>query len=179
MAGGPSGEVSWPTYMETFHSELLDDLGVDTPTQSLIETLNTALAATPYTDASRPSAAEAYDPDTELALISTEQGELDTIADGISPETDWEAYVDTVQAKVDEAAIFPDIDIIDSLATELAAAIAAANALIDSANITSQVTAYENSKMNRFMRSVGRFAAGMAHVNAVNHSSFVTGLAML
>ena len=182
--GHGSGTVAYADYIEYAHSLALrgsdpnDHVGADTISQSFIDTLNTALAATPYTDASRPSGAQYPDPDTDIAAIATELGEFDALADGLDPATDWDAYVDAILTKLGDASLFPAEDIIDSLSTKITAAITAATSVLSSAPVTSAVTAHENAQMNRFMRSTGRWAAGMADINAVQTSSFIIGLAL-
>jgi len=174
-----SGTVKYSDYIEFTHASWLYQ---DTPnnaataadqiSQSIVETLNTAFSATPY-------ASEVYpDPDADITLIETELSELDTLADARDPQTDWEAYIDKILLKLGDTALFPAEDIIDSLSTKITAAITAATSVLSSAPVTNAVTAHENAQMNRFMRSTGRWAAGMADINAVQTSSFIIGLAL-
>jgi len=96
----------------------------------------------------------------------------------LSSATDWEAFVDAILTKLGDASLFPAEDILTGLATPLSNAIAAATSVLSSTPVTDAVTAHENAEMNRFMRSTGRWAAGMADINAIQTSSFIIGLAL-
>ncbi|MBU2249230.1 MAG: hypothetical protein KKD77_20955 [Gammaproteobacteria bacterium] len=88
--GGGAGVVDYPAYMKTFHGQILDHNGVDTPTISLMDAMNAAFGNSPY------AGEVAYDPDADIAamiasvtanqalvtLLSTGTG-LDTLVSGV------------------------------------------------------------------------------------------------
>lgn len=181
--GQGSGTVAYAEYIEDFHFELLDgSAGSPSAATDILAYLNAhieSVASTPYTDATRPSGAQAYtDYGTDIDAIQTRVDALSTIISGLDAETDWESYIDTIVAKVDAAGVFPTVDFTDDLASALAGAITAATAVLSSAPITAAVDAYETKQLVRFNRGTGQWAAGMATANAVNSSSFVIGAAL-
>lgn len=69
------------------------------------------------------------------------------------------------------------IDTID--AAVISDAVTAATAAMGSSALTTAADEYEDDIRPAFLRSVGRFTAGMADINAVHSTSFVLGVAML
>jgi len=81
--GGGTGAVSHSAYMETFHGQLLDHAGVDTPTSSLIDIINAALGNSPY------AGELAYDPAVPIAAWETALTNWDVMLAAITETTDW------------------------------------------------------------------------------------------
>lgn len=88
--GSSSGKVSYPAYMETKHSDWLDE----------IDTLITA-ATNPYT------AATAYDPDTIFTENAAQLSLFNTAVQALDPDTDWADFWTIAQTKL-EANVFSD-----------------------------------------------------------------------
>lgn len=87
--GGPSGEVRFPSYMETKHSDWLADM--DT-------VLTTAITGnSPFYNQT------AFDPDPYIALDNAQMNVLMSYVNSIEPTTNWEDAVDNVIAKLQSA----------------------------------------------------------------------------
>lgn len=90
---GPSGQVKYPTYIETCHQEVLSYSA--TLTYGMMDLVELALTGTnPYT--SKNSA----DADTPIAAVSTETAAFKTLTGAIDAETTWAALVDNVTTKI-------------------------------------------------------------------------------
>lgn len=143
-----------------------------------------------------------------IELMNTRYETTEIAVGALDPKNDWASFVDKVITKYTSFGDIDFLDslstelgnitsvansIISSLGTANirngAKAIAtglpttdiitAINNLINGAPISSAVSAFENSKSTRFLRSVSRFAGGMADINAVMSSSFIMGLALM
>lgn len=134
--GGGSGEVSWPQYLEDYHAQLLNSV-----VNSAIPTM---ISANPYT------AADAFDPTTDLGLAWDAVCEFDAFVDAMSHESDYQSAASTAKTTID--------GIIDD--TYIDADIAAFAAVIDNQLNTSILP---------------QFKAGMRDINAVMSSAFVLG----
>jgi hypothetical protein len=93
--GGGSGRVSYPTYMETIHSDWLDQTGTDTIEASITEVMNAAIGASPFVTAA------AYDPTTPLADAWTAVCAFNTLADSLDNEADWLSAVAAARTEYD------------------------------------------------------------------------------
>lgn len=100
--GGSSGQVSYPSYMETAHSDWLDE----------IDTL-IAAASNPFTSVT------AYNPDTSLAANATQLAVFEDLVTALDPSSDWSDFWTIAQAKL-EADVFSDSLIIAKVAAYLA-----------------------------------------------------------
>lgn len=183
--GGASGTVDFPTYLKEVHADLLadgepDGSGLTTINTSLVAVMNTALGVSgnPYTDASRPSGATAYNPATDLAAVMAEFSEYDTAVDALTDSATWGTFVDSVVAKIAASGTFPTPTFLNSLSSAISGILTAATTALASTPISDAVDAYEAEELSNFQRSVGRWAAGMADINAVQSSSFIIGLAL-
>lgn len=185
--GSVAGTIDYPAYIKEIHSDWLANTnpsGTDHETIAvggdITSLINTGLAAdSPYTYVSRPSSAIAYDPDTYLTAIQTQYNSFETEAESLNESTNWGAYMNTVINKLDNGTTFPNVDILGGLSNAVSDAITAANIALASAPITNIVNGYENEQLIRFKRSVSRFSASMAEVNAVQTTSFAMGLALM
>jgi len=84
--GGGTGQVSYPSYMETMHSAWLTDL------DGLI---TTAVAATsPYATATQ------YDPDTDLAAVATALSSFSSVVSAYDPLSSWNSIFNSIIATV-------------------------------------------------------------------------------
>src|SRR5690606_3676713 len=107
---------------------------------------------------------------------------LDAVDPGTSDPSDYDltAVLDRYNLYytgiLDEA---PDGAIADWLDYTDAAAAQADSLLPIDESVEEAVKAFERQNFPALMRSVGRFAAGMADINATMNSSFIIGMAML
>lgn len=158
MAGGgsSSGKVDYADYLKQFHQyalgwdkDLNNDDGAPTGGGILAAFEDAAAAPNPYEDA------YAFDP-TELLELA-ENG-LASFQDEVQDFTPIELWQDLLPAIIQG---------VDDLITQ------------DSQEVTDAVEAYSRRDATALMRSVGRFAAGMADVGAATSSAYVMGLALL
>jgi hypothetical protein len=140
-----AGRVDFPDHMKTIHQKWLDDTAVDTNESSMVDAMNAALGASPY------SAMTAYDPATSLASMDTVVSGFDTIVGNLAATTDWESAVDSVVAKAD-ANVFDD--------TYITADIAAFGNELD-------------DQIDNIV--LPRFQGGLRDINAVMSPAFVIG----
>lgn len=191
--GGQSGTVGWPDWMENSTAHLLfgygSDLtggeypgisGSDSLNLSLFDVMNTALGVggNPFENKTSfdPNAALTPAANSPIKRMSDAQTNRESNVNAVNPETDWKAAVDAITTKFSSLS---SIDFLDNLSTSLTGMITAVQNLVDGSKITDATTAFENSQLPKFMRGVGRFAAGMADSNSTMSSAFIIGLAML
>jgi len=93
--GGGSGRVDYPEYMKTVHNDWLDNTGTDTIESSVVDVMNAALGASPFTSAS------AYDPATPLADAWTAVCAFNTLVDALDNETDWLSAIAAARSEYD------------------------------------------------------------------------------
>lgn len=122
--GTGGGKISYPAYLETIHGQGLDHAGVDTPTSSMVDLVNTALGSSPF------SGESAYDPSTRMTNIDA----AITAYEAVDAETNWGAHITDAVAKIDG-------EVVDASYTSAEAA--AYDDLIDEE--------YENVNLPRFM----------------------------
>jgi len=84
--GSSSGRVSYPAYMETWHSTWIDNVAT---------AMTAAQSTSPFVSAA------AYDPATPLAASGTAVAAFNTAVDALVNETDWEAAMDAAETQVD------------------------------------------------------------------------------
>lgn len=152
--GGGTGIVEYPAYMETIHSDWLDNTGTDTITSSITDIMDAAQGASPW------AAATAYDPDADITALEAAIAGFDAILAGINEGTEW-------------AALF----------TQAVASIIVADkaiAGITDAEIVDDSAAFGASLDNQIITTVlPRFQGGMRDINAVVSSAFVIGQAII
>lgn len=91
--GGGSGKVSYPAYMESWHTGWL---GSSSPTANLTALMDAAISGgSPY------ASATAYDPDTDLTAMDTAISAFNTVVDALDAAADYATYSDAVLAQVD------------------------------------------------------------------------------
>ena len=84
--GGASGAVSHSPYLETIHSNWLDNTGTDTLTSSVTDVMETAIGNSPWT------ALTAYNPDIDIASYEAGVTAFAGILAGLSDTVDWTAF---------------------------------------------------------------------------------------
>lgn len=109
--GGSGGKVDYPDYVRTAHNQWLDGTGADTMTSSVVDLMNTAMGANPFTSAA------AYSPNTPLTAIGVMDGLLDDVATAALPLTNWTAAFTQAETDYDTA--------VDALVTLVAAVLVA------------------------------------------------------
>lgn len=164
--GGNSGRVSYPSYMETFHGQLLDDATADALEESIVDLVNTAVGTSPY------SGITAYDPDLALNAMDTAVTDFDLVVDRLEHVDDWEEAATAVDVLVDSTLIVaPTMNAAADIASafidpepaaedEIVEAVGAHRAIAD-AQVKSDV--------------LPRFKAGLRDINAVMTSAFILG----
>lgn len=177
MGGGPAGKIGFAAYVEAVHTGMLGT-GVGVYNGTTLSTIMKALidgAGSPY-DGEVP-----YNPDNDISSNQSRYNTYNTGVTGLNHQADWQAVVGTARSKLDESATYPKIDLVsnDIATNAIANAIALATSIIAGSAISDQVTAYENKVVPRFLRSVNRFASGLADIGAVNSSAFIIGMALL
>ena len=151
--GGASGKVTYPDHVTTAHSDWIDDSGSDKATTSVVASINTAQATSPY------SGINAYDPAAALA-------------DAVSFLVTYDEFA----TALDSAAVSAELSV-----AEVVAAISALSVLNEmDSTIAGSVSAY-TSIMDADIEStvLPRFRAGMRDINAVVSSAFVIGEALI
>uniref|UniRef100_A0A6M3IMJ7 Uncharacterized protein n=1 Tax=viral metagenome TaxID=1070528 RepID=A0A6M3IMJ7_9ZZZZ len=147
--GGQSGKVDYPDYIKTIHGQFLDHAGVDTPTSSVTDLVNVALAASPFTSAI------AYDPELKITNINNEITSFSSFITSLDMASKWDDFADEVNSylvnKLDnESVIEGEFDAVsDQLRDQL-----------DTVTLP-------------------RFRGGMRDINAVMSSSFAIGEAII
>lgn len=96
--GGSSGAVSYPAYMQTIHSDWLDNTGVDTITSSMTDVMNAAIGNSPWTTQNP------YDPDNDLTSMVDAADELQTLVTLMSSGNTLDAVIADVldDSRVDD-----------------------------------------------------------------------------
>src|SRR5262249_40028272 len=94
--GGSSGAVTYPAYMQTVHGRWLDNTGSDTPNNSLVDALNEAYDANPFTGVDAP------DPDPDLLIAYNSVLALNTLVDALNHTADYTAAYDTARDLIAE-----------------------------------------------------------------------------
>ncbi len=143
--GGNSGKIEYPVYMQTAHSDWLDNTGADSMTSSIVDLMKIAHGSSPF------SGLTVYDPDTRATVFEDAVDDFSTFVLAMEPGTDWTTAISTVTSYID-ASVLDD--------TTLDAEVAAHDAIID-ARLTDTI--------------LPRFQIGMRDINAVVSSSFVIG----
>ena len=85
--GGGSGIVGYPAHMETWHSNALDDGGVDTLTSSLTVVMDAAIGNSPWVGQ------VAYDPDVDVAAMIASADELQALVTLLSTGTTLDTLI--------------------------------------------------------------------------------------
>ena len=146
--GGSSGQVDYPTYMKSWHENLLSHAGVDAPILSVTEAMNAAWGNSPFTGET------AYDPDVEVAAILTASNDLDDLVDLLSQGTGLDALVSSI---LDDSRV--------------------ATAISDFDNVITDITHLVNADLVNAvaLNQIPEFEAGMRDIGAVVSSAFPIG----
>lgn len=96
--GGSSGAVSYPAYMELWHTRVLDKSGTDVIVHSMTDIMNSAIGFSPWTGAA------AYDPDIPIATMLASVGDLQTMVDLLSSGTTLDTLIAGIldESRVDD-----------------------------------------------------------------------------
>jgi len=151
-----SGKVSYPAYLETAHSEFIDDAGVDAlgTTTNVATAIEAAILANPY-DLTINTGAVAYDPSSSIADMNTAIVDLGVMINSYDEETDWASHLRTAKVAID-------------------------GDLIETKYIENDVKAYKDLLDDALtMTTLPRFRGGMRDINAVTSSAFAIGVAYI
>jgi hypothetical protein len=146
--GGSSGQVSYPPYMEATHGDLLNNLGTDSPSMSVIEAMNAAFGNSPFTGET------AYDPNVEVAAILTASQDLDDLVTLLSQGTGLDSLVSSI---LDTTRIATAISDFDDVITDITHLV--------NADLVNAVA----------INQIPEFEAGMRDIGAVVSSAFPIG----
>ena len=154
--GGGSGIVSYPAYMETWHSMALDDTGVDVLTTSLTAVMDAALGSSPWT------AQAAYDPDADIAAMLAGVNLSQTLVTLLSTGTTLDTLISEIldHTRVDDAVVEYAADLDARLVAEILPRFEAGmrdiNAVVSSAFVVGRALIEENQD-----RQVAKFSADL------------------
>ena len=202
--GGNSGKVEYPTYMQTQHEAWLDD--IDTIIQTYVDPVaNSPFDGESAYDPTTPLAANqtrfdtfdtnvsALDDETDWAAkLAVAGGQLSTyfaspastvttLKDTADPQADESVDLIVTAARTDITNIHSDAstnvlteidDVVDAAVTK------AVDTSVD-AVVETLIASYEDNTKDQYLRSINRFVAPMADINAVHSSTFVIGMALL
>ena len=93
--GSSSGAVSYPAYVETVHSDWINNSGADTLTSSVTDAMNSAYGNSPWTGAIP------YDPDADITAYEAAISGFDAIIAGINEPVDWAALFTQAVSSID------------------------------------------------------------------------------
>ena len=168
--GGSSGKIGYPSHIAWFQKTMMTDDGsgsvgasntdlkpfwdAPTPTaadtgQSVFEATMEALRATnPYTSVNQ------YDPTTDLNTFQTVITRLTTMLSAMSDETNWDTYVTSIIANVDEA-------------------------LYTEAQKEEAIRNFRVKAQQDLAGSYNRLTGAMNDINAVTGTGFLSGMAII
>ena len=158
--GSSSGAVSHSAYLETIHSDWLDNSGVDTITDSITDVMNAALGNSPWTSLT------AYDPDADLVNLLAAPNVLQTLVTLLSTGTTLDTLVSNVldHTRIDDAVAEFAADMDARLITEVLprfnAGMLNINAVQSSAFVIGRANIEENQD-----RQVAKYSADL-HMKA-------------
>lgn len=186
-SGGTAGEVSFPTYIENFHDNLLTSSSDGNWTNSDVSTVIDALASAhgtggnPYEGPSAASTTHVEDAiDDWVTTVENEWDNLDTL-------TDWKNALEQGVQQVITNAVLDDLDPHNNLVSnarsstdsEVDAAISKAQSAAVSSNISSLVNDFEQRVNSRLDNRKMSISSLYADVNAVHSSGFLISQALL
>ena len=158
--GSSSGQSDWPEYMKQFHERILDHTGADNLSVSMIDVMEAAITASPWTG-ELP-----YDPDTELAAMLASAANLQTLVTLLSAGTGLDALIIDVlsDTRIDDAVTEYSLDLGDIVTTEVLPRFEAGmrdiNAVVSSAFVIGKASIEEVR-----LRQVDKFSANL-HMKA-------------
>lgn len=174
MTGGStSGTIGFPTYMQTYHSEILGNPASLTG-GNLVSISNAMLASpTPY------DGVVAADPASDLAAMATAVSALLSAINALDLESAYTAEVAGAISMLDNQSNFPKADVTTNIAaTAISNAVSKANEVANTALAGVGVTIELEAKSTLYDQ-IGRLLAGTVELNSANSSAFMIGLAML
>lgn len=174
MTGGStSGTIGFPTYMQTYHAEILGNPASLTG-GNLVSISNAMLASpTPY------DGVTAVDPTNDLAAMSTAVSALLSAINALDLESAFTAEVAGAISMLDNQSNFPKADVTTNITpTAISNAVSKANEVANAAIAGVGVTIEVEAK-NTLYDQIGRLLAGTVELNSANSSAFIVGLAIL
>jgi len=159
MGGGSAGAVSYPSYMQTMHHNLIN-LGTDAgPAHSVVEEINSAYGNNPY------SGAITYNPDNALGEMAAALSRF-TLSLGSVQTFNPEQMFTNAYGRVF------NVENVNSYPQETIS--------IDESAVNASVNAYSAELDDRLENvTLPSFRAGMLNINATNGSAFIIGESLL
>jgi len=151
--GAGAGEIKYPTYIETFHGDILDVSGGGLVAGDVVD-VGELIDRMQNTDNSPYFAVTAYDPDSDVSEMESRYNTYDALVSAFDEDTEWAALVDTAYNKYNDKVMSEDV--------------------IDKA-----VEEFDKRTQRPYAQSLNRFTGAMADINSVNSSAFVIGMALL
>ena len=183
--GGGTGVVEYPAYMETIHSDWVDNTGADTSTDSVTDIMNAALGNSPWIGQTP------YDPDADITAYEAAISGFDTILAGITETTEWADLfaqavtsitigdVTVVDESVSDAVAVVDSTVSDVVVADKTIVDKSVSGITD-AEIIIDSAAFGASLDDQIITTVlPRFQGGMRDINAVVSSAFVIGQSII
>lgn len=181
--GGSAGTVEFPAHIEDIHKEMFGYSGsAKALTTDMSDVLNTALGTggNPYENAT------AYNPYPEIRSSRNRFDDYLELVEDLDEQEDYATILAKAIEEVDADGVLSNIDI-DTIVsdagtdagTELTAAINAAVDAINEDVIQDVINAHAERVEYQRTRSMRRFNASMADINAVQSSAFILGQALI
>lgn len=181
--GGSAGTVEFPAHVEDIHKEMFGYSGAAKDiTTDMSDVLNTALGTggNPYENAT------VYNPYPELRSTRNRFDNYADQVEALDEQEDYTALLAKAVEEVDADGVLNSVDIdtivssaVTDSGTELTAAINAAVDAINDDVIQGVINTHAERAEYQRTRSLRRFNATMADVNAVQSSAFILGQAMI
>jgi len=159
--GGPSGEIKYQPYVQDAHAEMLygdTAAAYATGLAGDFDSLNMSFILTDTTtgimNVNPYTGIAAYNPDTDLSLAQAAVDSYSGLISSVDETGTWGQMVDAAYAKLDTL-------------------------LPSTAQVDSEVTAYEAAAKTQLANSYNRVAAGFSDINGVVGTAMPTALAML
>lgn len=152
--GGQAGEIDWPGYLEGTHGNwLMGDSGSYQSDGIDPDEQNMQFAIGDAWDNSPYAHLSVYDPSNDVAIMEQYLNIFSDVVDAMAHQTDFESNIDK--------------------------AIELAGDVYDTDSLNNLVDEYEEKQLDAYLRSVGRFSAGMGDIGSINTSSYVVSMAMM
>ncbi len=159
--GGSSGTIAYPSYMGVIHAKWLDNQGVDSPTNSLVDAINAAYGNSPFIGAT------AFNP----------SGYITGMNNSIIAMNGALANINTTDPTHDQRVLVSSGHLLGI--TTLDGSVIDSDSFTES-EIIADITALDNILTTQFNQTeLPKFKAAMLNIGAVNSSSFVLGEAIM
>jgi len=167
-SGATSGSVSFPSYIQDFHEEILWEGAAPTLSTHLDDEMDASIGNPPYADAGPPDIEDVYDSTLDVQREYSE-------AINTEPGVQWDNAFSAVDGKSK-----PDFSSAEGVAdSEIQAAVDKAEVVANSSLVTNSVDQFETRAFQRVDKRKRAIASYYADANAVSASSFIVANALL